>query len=160
MATSEMLYAGTSILVGTAIDTLADGAFCTFPSVSNVSQKALVLFITVSVNVVDVGGDPTAGHVNAFLGESLDGTDWAGGIEGTDTIYAPGTTDKELALHFLGRITVNGTNATTNFFGHFQVPMGSVPPHWTVALENQAGTALGTAAQNYVEYIEGKVQSA
>ena len=160
MATSEMLYAGTSVMTGTVINTLADGAFAEMESISNVAQKALVLYITVSVNVAGAGGDPTAGFCEVFLGESLDGTDWSGGLVGTDTVYAPGTTDKERALHSLGRIAVNGTNATTNFFKHFQVPMGSVPPFWSVVIENQAGTALGTAAQNYVEYIEGKVQSA
>lgn len=146
MAANNIAY-GSKTSITITPGTLANGAARQSASVNNTSGLLLDALVTVTVKSPS-SGIQTGAVVNVYVAGSLDGTAWPGqgsgnadGVTGSDAAI---TMQNPTNLILLGSVNVQ-TNSSTIVSSPLSVAAafgGTMPPYWSVVLDNQTGAAL------------------
>lgn len=148
MATTNIAYASAAT-VTISPASVADGAYRESTAVDNATT---VKYIDALVGgLVRVGTVAADGTIAIYAYASYDGTEYTGGVSGTDGTITWGTTgrsgvDSYLNLPLLGVVSVDTTDdddyVTWGPFSVAQAFGGSLPPKWGIVIKNATGTAF------------------
>jgi hypothetical protein len=160
MTTTSMLTYPAAATITFALPSLANGAWRASTAVDNTANLYMDATIGGSIQVDSTA--PTAGGtIDFYLYASYDGTNYTGGVTGTDATYSD--VNNETSFHFMHSIVVTATIDINYEWGPFNVlsVLGHMPPKWGIVVENNTGRlfhATGTA--NITKYTGIKYASA
>jgi hypothetical protein len=159
MATLSMNYASAATITLT-LTSLTNGSWRASTAVDNTSNLYLDAILGGSVQM---GTSPTNnGTFDIYLYSTYDGTNYTGGVSGTDAAY---TADGEEKLFVLVKsIIVDNTTDQDYVWGSVSVAAafgGTLPSKWGVVVENNTGvTTNATGTNNETQFIGTKLDSA
>lgn len=160
MATRTLNYAAAASVTIT-LTSLASAGWRSSAVVDNTTDKYLDALVGGKIQVGAVSAD---GTLEIYAYGTYDGTEYNGGLDGTDTAITWGTTPSASSvegfnnLELLGVIAVDTTDDNKDIrWGPFSVAEafgGLLPSKWGVVVKNNTGLALhATGTNNECQFI-------
>jgi hypothetical protein len=159
MAESNIKFA-TAANITCTLTSLADGGYRESAAIDNTSNLYMDAHVGGSIQVGAVTAD---GIIEVYAYGSWDGTDYSGGLAGTDETITWGTTPSSSSvegfnqLKLIGILSVDTTDDNNDIeFGPFAVAPafgGHLPRKWGIVIKNSTGIALhATGTNNSLKY--------